>query len=194
MKCAAWKTKSCYGGKDCPGMRDETTSGYSEEERRSMAVSAQLESRYYMKLTRLEEIIHYAKDMGYRHLGMAFCIGLEREASVINEILEKEFEVSSVCCKVCGIDKKDLGLERLHSYEGVEATCNPLGQAMVLNKEGTDLNIILGLCIGHDVIFTKNSKAPVTTLAVKDRVLAHNPLGAIYSRYYLGTRFGMILP
>lgn len=31
---------------------------------------------------------------------------------------------------------------------------------------------------------TKHSQAPVTTLVVKDRVLAHNPAGALYSAYY----------
>jgi uncharacterized metal-binding protein len=68
--------------------------------------------------------------------------------------------------------------------EEVEAMCNPIGQALILNREKTDLNIILGLCIGHDILFTQYSDAPVTTLAVKDRVLAHNPLGALYSGYY----------
>ena len=29
-----------------------------------------------------------------------------------------------------------------------------------------------------------NCSGPVTTLVVKDRLLAHNPLGAIYSRYW----------
>ena len=29
--------------------------------------------------------------------------------------------------------------------------------------------------------FIKHSKAPVTVLAVKDRVLAHNPLGVLYT-------------
>jgi uncharacterized metal-binding protein len=143
-----------------------------------------------MKKTRLEELILYADEMKYTKLGMAFCIGLENEARIIHKILERHFELHSVCCKVCGIDKKILGLERLHDYEGVEAMCNPIGQAMILNKEGTQLNIILGLCIGHDTLFTKHSEAPVTTLAVKDRVLAHNPLGAIYSNYYLKNRFG----
>ena len=69
--------------------------------------------------------------------------------------------------------------------------CNPLGQATVLNNEGTELNIILGLCIGHDILFNQYSAAPVTTLAVKDRVLTHNPLGAVYSKYYLKRRFGL---
>lgn len=58
--------------------------------------------------------------------------------------------------------------------------CNPIAQAEFLNKENTEFNIVLGLCVGHDTLFFKYSKAPVTVLAVKDRALAHNPLGAIY--------------
>lgn len=46
---------------------------------------------------------------------------------------------------------------------------------MVLNDLQTDLNIIVGLCIGHDILFTKYSEAPVTTFIVKDRVTGHNP-------------------
>ena len=61
--------------------------------------------------------------------------------------------------------------------------CNPVGQADLLNRAKTDLNIICGLCVGHDVVFTKISKAPVTTFIVKDRVLAHNPVGAVYCQY-----------
>jgi len=62
--------------------------------------------------------------------------------------------------------------------------CSPLGQADLLNEAGTDFNIVMGLCVGHDALFCKHSKAPVTTLIAKDRVLAHNPAGALYSRYW----------
>ena len=58
--------------------------------------------------------------------------------------------------------------------------CNPIGQAMVLNEAGTDFNIMLGLCVGHDTLFFKYIEGPVTVLAVKDRVTGHNPLGPIY--------------
>ena len=58
--------------------------------------------------------------------------------------------------------------------------CNPIAQAKLLNEEKTDFNIVLGLCVGHDTLFFKSSEAPVTVLAVKDRALAHNPLGALY--------------
>ena len=171
-------------------MEKEAEKHYTGDDLKSMKVSTNIEAKHYMKKTRLEELILYADEMKYTKLGMAFCIGLENEAGIIHGILERHFEMHSVCCKVCGIDKKKLGLERLHDLVGVEAMCNPIGQAMVLNNEGTQLNIILGLCIGHDALFTKHSEAPVTTLAVKDRVLTHNPLGAIYSNYYLKYLFG----
>jgi len=191
MKCALCKKKECYTGKDCAGLYDESKVAYTEEDLKSTRISTMLESRYYMKKTRLEELIDYCREMGYKKLGIVFCIGLQEEARVVHTILEKHFEMHSVCCKVCGIDKDEFKLERLWSKPGerTEAMCNPIGQAMVLNREGTELNIILGLCIGHDILFTKYSQAPVTTFAVKDRVLAHNPLGAIYSGYYLKNAF-----
>ena len=185
MNCAGCKEKACYKGKDCTGIAEDAKEAYKDDAEvlKSLSVSARIESRYYMKKSRIEELILYAKWMGYKKLGVAFCIGLEKEAEVICDILSQHFDVSSVCCKVCGIDKSDFELERLHKDAEVEAMCNPIGQAIILNNEKTDLNIILGLCIGHDTLFTKYSEAPVTTLAVKDRVLAHNPLGAIYSGY-----------
>jgi uncharacterized metal-binding protein len=182
MKCALCKKKECREGKDCTHIKGEAEKELREN-LKSVKTSAHIEAEYYMKLTRLEELILYAKQMGYKKVGMAFCIGLENEAREIHKILEKDFEVHSVCCKACGIDKSDLDLEKLHEG-GTEVTCNPIGQAMVLNDEGSELNLILGLCIGHDILFTQYSKAPVTTLVVKDRVLAHNPLGAIYSGYH----------
>ena len=186
MQCGLCEQKKCREGKDCSTSKKDIE--YTGANLESMKISAQIESRYYMEKTRLEELIMYVGRMGYEKLGIAFCVGLEKEAKVIHEILTQDFEVSSVCCKVCGIDKDSYGLEKLHNGS-FEAICNPIGQALVLNKEKTDLNIILGLCIGHDILFTQQSQAPVTTLAVKDRVLAHNPLGAIYSNYYLKQRF-----
>ena len=126
--------------------------------------------------------------MEYKKLGLAFCVGLEKEAKIIQRILEKDFEVFSVCCKVSGIDKDKYALEKLHPGN-FDPTCNPITQAEMLKNKGTQLNIIVGLCIGHDILFTQHSAAPVTTLIVKDRLLAHNPAGAIYSDYYLKKTF-----
>lgn len=185
MRCALCDDKACYLGKDCTSLKEKVVSKYEVETKNLgiMKTAANIEARHYMKLTRLEELITFCKEMGYKTLGIAFCIGLESEARVLHELLEKDFEVYSVCCKVCGIDKKDFGLDKIKD-DRYEAMCNPIGQAMVLNAKNTDLNIICGLCIGHDILFSEHSEAPVTTFIVKDRVLAHNPAGAIYSKYY----------
>ena len=58
--------------------------------------------------------------------------------------------------------------------------CNPVMQAEILNREMTEFNVMVGLCLGHDTIFIRYSNADVTPLVVKDRVLAHNPIGAIH--------------
>ena len=189
MKCAICDEKECYNSKDCTGLRECVEKLFIPEVIKSMKVSARIEAEHYMKKTRLEELILYCKEMGYKRLGIAFCVGLAGEARIVHDILSREFEVHSACCKICGIEKSTLDLDRLHPDKEVDTTCNPIGQALVLNQDETDLNIILGLFIGHDILFTEHSAAPVTTLAVKDRVLAHNPLGAIYSKYYLENVF-----
>ena len=192
MECAQCENKECYQGKDCTDISDTVLNQYNENpmDLRIAEISAELEGNYYMQLTRLEELIAFARKMEYKHLGIAFCVGLSEEAEKLHKILAKHFNVSSVCCKVCGIEKERFGLTKIKN-DRVEAMCNPLGQATVFNEEGMDLNIIFGLCIGHDILFAKHSKAPVTTLVVKDRVLTHNPLGAVYSGYYRKNKFDM---
>lgn len=134
--------------------------------------------------TRLQETIEFCKRMNYKKLGLAFCTGLQHEASVLNRILEKNgFEVTSVICKVGGINKEDFGIKKENKInpDKAEVICNPIAQAEICNAEHTDFNIVVGLCVGHDSMFLKNSDALCTVFAVKDRVLAHNPLGAIYN-------------
>ena len=184
MNCIDCKKKECYQGKDCTKIKQNVINIYkSKDNFKIMRTAAFVESKYYMKLTRMEELRRFAKNMEYKHLGIAFCIGLSNEAKTLKEILEKDFKVSSVCCKVCGIEKDKFNLTKINADQD-EIMCNPIGQAVILNNCKTDLNIILGLCIGHDILFTKHSVSPVTTFVVKDRVLAHNPVGALYSRYY----------
>lgn len=190
MECAWCQNKECYQGKDCTDISEKVLALYRENpvHMKMARISSELEGNFYMKLTRLEELIAFSQKMEFRHLGIAFCVGLSEEAEKLHDILVNHFTVSSVCCKVCGIEKERFDLTKIIE-DRPEAMCNPIGQATALNNEGTNLNIIFGLCIGHDMIFTKHSKAPVTTLVVKDRVLAHNPMGAIYSGYYRKKKF-----
>ncbi len=164
------------------GVLKEAMELYKEDENgRSMIAAAEVEYDFYGKLTRVEEIIEYAKKMGMKKLGIATCVGLLSESRVLADILRKRgFEVFGVACKA-GVQKKDdLGIPERCNGIG-ENICNPILQAKMLNKEKTDLNIVMGLCVGHDSLFYKYSDALVTTLVTKDRVLAHNPVAALYT-------------
>jgi uncharacterized metal-binding protein len=133
---------------------------------------------------RLQEICEFARKMGYRKLGIAFCAGLSSEASRLQKVLENHgFEVASVICKVGCTPKEEIGITdeekcRIGQYESM---CSPIGQAEVLNQAGTEFNILLGLCVGHDSLFFKYARAMTTVFAAKDRVLGHNPLAALYT-------------
>jgi uncharacterized metal-binding protein len=59
-------------------------------------------------------------------------------------------------------------------------SCNPIEQARMLEEKKTDLNLVVGLCVGHDALFIKHSHTYVIPLVVKDRALGHNPLAAVY--------------
>ena len=191
LACAICAVKECYRqGLDCFRGLGNPTSVLDEEDRKVLECAAAVESTTYCQATRIEELLDFSARMGYRRLGIAFCIGLAEEARALHQILAGRFAVFSVCCKVCGMDKEKMGLPQIRENSR-ETMCNPVGQALLLASENTQLNIIVGLCLGHDILFTRHSQAPVTTLIVKDRVLAHNPAGALYSGYYKKTKFGL---
>jgi len=157
---------------------------YSEDDIYNLAFnSALVEAEGYCIQTRLEEIMNFGHKCGFKKLGLAFCLGLSKEANILCKVLRRNsFEVESVICKNGSIPKEFLNISQNQKLKPntFEPMCNPIGQAKLLNKAQTELNIILGLCVGHDSLFIKYSEAPVTVFAVKDRVLAHNPLGALY--------------
>jgi len=132
---------------------------------------------------RILEIAEFAKKMGYRRLGIAFCAGLAKEAEAVAEFYEqKGFEIVSIICKAGCVPKEEIGImddEKIFRASH-ESMCNPIFQAMMANEEEVDFNILLGLCVGHDSLFLKYAQAPTTVLAVKDRVTGHNPLAALY--------------
>ena len=67
--------------------------------------------------------------------------------------------------------------------------CNPIAQAKLLNEQQTEFNIEIGLCVGHDTLFLRHSKVPTTVMIVKDRVLQHNPVAALYGVQSMYSRF-----
>ncbi len=182
--CSNCFSQRCRKGKDCyPDTNAEVVGEYKNDDNLGIILgSAAIEGRYYGTVTRLEEIRLFAEEMGYNRLGIANCIGLIDEARTIAAYLKKYFEVYVISCKNGGVLKSKFGLQQITAEN--EVMCNPIGQARFLNKYQTDMNIICGLCVGHDMLFTKYSAAPVTTLITKDRVLGHNPAAVLYSSYY----------
>lgn len=153
---------------------------------RIVAESARTEAAGYCELTRVEEIMDFARRMGWTRLGIAHCIALAHEAKLARDIfVAGGFEVVTVCCKVGSIPKESLGLtddEKVHPG-GFEATCNPVAQAKILADAGAQLNVMIGLCVGHDSMFFMHSTVPVTVLVVKDRVMGHNPVAVLYTSH-----------
>ena len=213
-KCAKCMASPCKEGTTsmtkfpsfCPitnykSLIEKTTIKYRNQDIRDFYLSAALtekecyderkareEGKIVPLRPRIREIAEFAKKIGAKKLGMAFCSGLHDEAHRANAILENHgFEMVSVMCSCGSIDKNEVGIPpeyRIRTLNYFEAACNPLLQAELLNRAGTAFNVLVGLCVGHDMLFTSHSKAPVTTLVAKDRLTGHNPVISLYSRYF----------
>lgn len=186
--------------KNLTGVITEALSEYDKPEVREFARLASLQEYecyerlpdgFRTKIPRVEELIQFARKCGYKRLGIAHCGGLFHEARMLTDLLEnKGFEVVSVNCKVGAVYKERIGLraeEKIAGPEDWESMCNPIAQALVMNRSNIDMAVMLGLCIGHDTLFIKYCRVPMTVIAVKDRVFGHNPLAALYlsgSPYY----------
>ena len=156
---------------------------YNEDNNKEVSrVSAEIEAEFYCKYTRVEEIIEFAKRLGMKKIGIATCVGLIAESRTFAKILSgHNFEVYTAACKIGAMKKTEITqLDEEKTKITGNIMCNPILQAEKLNKEKTDLNVVVGLCVGHDSLFYKYSDALCTTLVTKDRVLAHNPVGALY--------------
>ena len=189
----------------CPTLRlrsliEEAVAHYREdEETGSLALAASIQegecyadrgpgpdARPHAVKPRALEIIEFARKMGYERIGVAFCTGLAREAAIFCGMLEDHgLEAVSVSCKAGGVPKETLGVRddqkiRIGRFESM---CSPIVQAAILDHYRTGLNVVIGLCVGHDSLFFRYSRAPVTVLVAKDRVTGHNPAAVLYTAH-----------
>jgi uncharacterized metal-binding protein len=218
LQCAKCKAKPCREGitdeslfpKYCPlktskKLIKEVLERYQKDEIHSFYLNSALtekeaydtkaareEDRIVPVRPRIREIAEFAKKIGAKRIGMAFCSGLSDEGARAAAILENHgLEICSVVCSCGALDKSEFGVPedyRIKSKGKFEAGCNPLLQAELLNQAGTDFNVLIGLCVGHDMLFTKHCQAYVTTLVVKDRFTGHNPVISLYTRYHKDIR------
>ena len=165
-----------------PKTLEEAMACYQEEENHRIAVAAaEVEYEHYCKHTRVEEIMDFARKIGAKKIGIATCVGLLRESRTLAAIFRQNgFTVYGVGCKAGAQPKVSIGIPEACCAIGPHM-CNPILQAKLLNEAKTDLNVVVGLCVGHDSLFYKYSEAITTTAVTKDRVLGHNPAAALYT-------------
>ena len=143
---------------------------------RSLEIMQTAEEAYIRGSDRVHEIKNFARKAGFKRIGIAHCISLPQEAAAVMQFLADEFEVYRVDCKCGRVTKHEM-----LGCEGNGIMCNPAGQADYLKENNTELNISMGLCVGHDMIFNKESVAPVSTLVVKDRTTKNNTMESIHN-------------
>jgi uncharacterized metal-binding protein len=186
LACRHWR---CLQGEQCELVTPSVSpSVLGHEIDRMLEASLDISSEEERTLCRLSELIYFCLEMQYQHIGVAYCVDLQEPSEILVRVLRLFFNVYPVCSKIGGTVVSAL-LNGRQLERGQRAArcvaCNPAGQAGVLNRMGTYINVLVGLCMGADCIFARFSDAPVTTLFVKDKSLANNPIGAVYSDYYL---------
>lgn len=203
FSCASCAVLACRSAdpsaapKNCPMRRPELA--HTAEMYHKDPVFAQLhksaalvEAEGYCRWPRVRETFELCKKMGYKKIGVAFCVGLQREANAFCTLARSHgLEPVSVICSAGGMDKRDFGVARgqfVHPENERETICNPIGQAEMLRLAGTEFNVAIGLCVGHDALFLRHSHVLATVLIAKDRALGHNPAAALYCPHYMTKR------
>jgi len=76
-KCDLCKHYDCFNGKDCYDLKEEIVVEYKEDLDlvKISKAAAMVEAKFYGAATRLEEIVHFAKGAGFKHLGGGYCGG-----------------------------------------------------------------------------------------------------------------------
>lgn len=180
FNCLSCPDKDCEDGRECPMVYGNLNNYLSEVYSNILETAADISLEEERQLCRLSEVIYFALEMKYKKIGLAYCTELTEQCEILTALLGRFFDVYPVSCKAGG---KTVNQSSRRGSQKI--LCNPEGQAKILNEIETDLNILVGLCVGADCIFNKESAAPATTLFVKDKSLANNPIGALYSQYYI---------
>lgn len=186
--CLGCRDRKCLRGEPCiPSLRN-VAAVVPPRDMKMLEAATDVSSENERKLCRLAEVVYFGLEMGYRKIGIAYCLDLQEPAEILAGVLARSFDVVALCCKIGGVPRPEAvrPADVAATTSGIPpVSCNPVAQARLLNRADTDLNVIVGLCMGADCVFTRESEAPVTTLFVKDKSLANNPIGAVYSEYYL---------
>ncbi len=180
MNCTACVPHTCRQSQSCQAERfdhSETLAAYHQAEvQKLIQTAAQLVDGRAGELSRVEEILEFVQLRGYRKVGLAYCWGLETWAQQLSSLFKaRGLSLTAVSCTVGGMAQSEVN----QNSDRPGVSCNPLSQARQLNAEGVDFAIQMGLCLGHDILFTKEFSGDQTVLVVKDRRFDHRPLEGI---------------
>jgi uncharacterized metal-binding protein len=115
------------------------------------------------------EIVQHARNLGAKKIGITSCAAFLKETRhLITYLKGQGFESYCVICKTGTVISIP---EQQHKTKNdpLDSICNPALQAYILEREKTELNVIVGICDYHNPNFIRHSKAPVTYLIVNDR-------------------------
>lgn len=179
MNCTSCNLKNCRDLTECKANKTvnmETSKYYhmTKNQKIIQAAAKLVDNGRAGTLSRLEEIIDFAKSMAYKTIGVAYCYGMEKDAALLVSILRNaaSARVMSVSCTAGSMAQDEVNnLSCIH-----KVSCNPISQASQLNIDGAEFVITMGLCLGHDILFNKYIEADTTNFIVKDRVYKHNPM------------------
>jgi uncharacterized metal-binding protein len=198
VDCLHCRDKGCLRGERCsPPALAESAQPPSAPVAKILEAATDISTEEERQLCRLAELVYFCFEMDYHRIGIAYCVDLQEPAAILAGVLDRSFQTVGICCKIGTLPRSTAltGAQQNARAEFVPpVSCNPLAQAHLLNRARTDLNVAVGLCMGADCVFTQASEAPVTTLFVKDKSLANNPIGAVYSEYYLRESVSTTLP
>ncbi|MFC1918256.1 DUF1847 domain-containing protein [Chloroflexota bacterium] len=172
---------------------ETATQEYNKPEALALYKAAAIVGQHNNGMTpRLEEALLFAKEMKFKRIGFAACTAMDWELSYLKKLFVREgFQVFTASCQIGRVNAESRGVPEVQGF--VRSMCNPIAQAKILNSEDTQLNFVLGLCMGHDILFNQYSKAPVSTLIVKDRVTGNNPAAALYGWHRRKDLFGIVI-
>ena len=181
MDCVQCRSKQCRTAEACEVGSFETehiAERYRTEDAQRIVQSAAalVDDGRAGTLSRLDELVEFIGRQNYKKVGLANCYGMETDAQRMKQYFrERGIVLRTVSCTVGGMPQSTVNAKSSDPH----VSCNPLGQAAQLNAERTDLVILMGICLGHDILLQRSLSCDVTTFVVKDRLHQHRPLDAL---------------
>ncbi|HLJ20647.1 MAG TPA: DUF1847 domain-containing protein [Stellaceae bacterium] len=113
----------------------------------------------------ISAIVRFAVRRGCRKIGIATCGDSDPNAEALRARLSRAgLEVVSAAALQKAASVAEPRLPELPEPSETESRCDPAAQARLLNAEGSDFNVAVGLCMGCDSMFFREAEAPTTVL------------------------------